>query len=157
MCDHVMMPPGCIAPMPLRTCSLSFPGRRDQVSHARAFVARFLHGHPATDDTVLLISELAANACAHSASGQPGGVFMVRAQVSDGGSVYAEVEDEGSPWDGAFGEIESPHGLYLLRALSAECGTRPGPRGWVTWFVLGRQPAAALNVVTGTAERTAHP
>ena len=139
MCDRaMMMPPGCIAPTALRGCAFSFPGRRDQVSRARAFVAQFLGGHPATDDAVLLVSELAANACAHSASGRPGGIFMVRVHVSDGGRVYVEVEDEGSSWGGTFGEIESPHGLYLVRSLAAECGTRPGACGWVTWFVLGR-------------------
>ena len=62
----------------------------------------------------------------------------VRVHVSDGGRVYVEVEDEGSSWGGTFGEIESPHGLYLVRSLAAECGTRPGACGWVTWFVLGR-------------------
>ena len=136
MCDQGM--PGCIAPTQLRMCTFSFPGRRDQVGHARAFVARFLDGHPAADDAVLLVSELAANACAPSASGRPGGVFMVRIQASDGGRVYAEVEDQGSSWEGTFGGLESPHGLYLLRSLSAECGTRWGPHGWVIWFVVGR-------------------
>jgi hypothetical protein len=137
MCDRaMMMPPGSIAPMALRGCAFSFPGRRDQVSRARALVAQFLGGHPATNDAVLLVSELAANACAHSASGLPGGIFIVRAQVSDIARVYVEVEDQGSSWDGTFGEIESPHGLYLVRSLAVECGTRPGARGWVTWFVL---------------------
>ena len=139
MCDRaMMMPPGSIAPTALRGCALSFPGRRDQVRYARAFVARFLDGHPAADDAVLLVSELAANACAHSSSGRPGGTFTVRVHVSDGGRVYVEVEDEGSSWGGTFGEIESPHGLYLMRSLAAECGTRSGVCGWVIWFVLGR-------------------
>jgi len=139
MCDRaMMMPPGCVAPMPLRACAFSFPGRSEQVRYARAFIRRFLDGHPAADDAVLLLSELAANACAHSASGEPGGVFMVRVQVGDGGRVHVEVEDQGSSWGGSFKEVKSPHGLYLLRSLAAECGTRPGARGWVTWFVLGR-------------------
>ena len=139
MCDRaMMMPPGCIASFPRRGCAFSFPGRRDQVSRARAFVAQFLGGHPVADDAVLLVSELAANACAHSASGQPGGMFMVRVEAGEGGRVYVEVEDQGSSWTGSFGEIESPHGLYLVCSLAAECGTRRGARGWVTWFVLGR-------------------
>ena len=94
MCNQVM--PGCVAPARPRACAFSFPGRRDQVRCARAFVARFLDGHPAADDAVLLISELAANACAHSDSGRPGGSYMVRIQVREGGRVHAEVEDQGS-------------------------------------------------------------
>jgi anti-sigma regulatory factor (Ser/Thr protein kinase) len=133
-----MMPPECVLHMPLRGCTFRFAGRADQVGRARAFVAGFLAEHPGTDDAVLLVSELAANACAHSASGWPGGTFVVRVLVGGDGSVRVEVEDQGSPWDGGFDEIESPHGLYLLRSLSARCGTRLGAGGWVTWFVLGR-------------------
>ena len=140
MCDRaMMMPPGSIAPMALSSCAFSFPGRRDQVRYVRAFIAHFLDGHPAADDAVLMVSELAANACAHSASGLPGGIFIVRAQVSDTARVYVEVEDQGSSWTGSFRNIESPHGLYLVCSLAAECGTRRGARGWVTWFVLGGQ------------------
>jgi anti-sigma regulatory factor (Ser/Thr protein kinase) len=136
MCNCAAMPLATSSPRALRHCACSFPGRQDQVSRARALIARFLDGSPAAADAVLLVSELAANACAHSASGRPGGWFVVRAQVGDGGPVYVEVEDEGSAWDGTFGMIESPHGLYLLRTLSAECGTRRGEYGWATWFLL---------------------
>ena len=97
MCDRaMMMPPGSIAPMALSACAFSFPGRPDQVRHVRAFIAHFLDGHPAAEDAVLMVSELAANACAHSASGLPGGIFIVRAQVSDTARVCVEVEDQGS-------------------------------------------------------------
>lgn len=136
MSNQATMPLACTTRGPLRVCVRSFPGRRDQVGQARAVVAGLLRGGPAAADAVLLVSELAANACAHSASGEPGGTFAVRAQVSAGGCVYAEVEDEGSPWDGSLGGTASPHGLYLLQALSTECGTRRGGCGWITWFVL---------------------
>jgi anti-sigma regulatory factor (Ser/Thr protein kinase) len=122
----------------------SFPGRRDQVSNVRAFMASLLRGCPTADEAVLLLSEMAANACAHSASGRPGGSFIVRAQVSEGGRVYAEVEDEGSPWDGSFSTAESPHGLYLVRALSTECGSHRGGSGWITWFVLDQARPLSL-------------
>ena len=126
-----------IAPRPPRVCEWSFPGRPDQVGQARAFLARFLDGCPVAADVVLLVSELAANAVAHSASGQPGGTFTVRACLRDTGSVQAEVEDQGSRWSGDVSTADSPHGLYLLRELSAACGTRRGKRGWVTWFTIG--------------------
>jgi anti-sigma regulatory factor (Ser/Thr protein kinase) len=100
-------------------------------------VAEALDGSPATDDAVLLVSELAANACAHSASGQPGGSFVVRVCGSGSHPVYVEVEDQGSSWDGTLDHNESPHGLYLLRTLSAACGTRRGDHGWITWFAIG--------------------
>jgi anti-sigma regulatory factor (Ser/Thr protein kinase) len=133
-----MMPPECVVHMPLRACTFRFAGRVDQVGRARSFVAGFLEKHPGADDAVLLVSELAANACAHSASGRPGGGFEVRVVVGVEGWVRVEVEDQGSSWDGRFANIASPHGLYLLRALSDQCGARPGACGWVTWFVLGR-------------------
>jgi hypothetical protein len=128
-------------------CACSFPGRRDQVSRVRELVARHLDGSPASDDAVLLASELAANACAHSASGQPGGQFVVRLRGggSSRGEVYVEVEDQGSAWDGLFRETESPHGLYLLRELAAACGTRPGAGGWITWFVVGETAEGTMD------------
>jgi serine/threonine-protein kinase RsbW len=125
-----------IAPRPPHICEWSFPGRRDQVGQARAFLAQFLDGCPVADDTVLLVSELAANAVAHSASGQPGGTFTVRARIRDTGTVDAEVEDQGSRWSGDVSTAECPHGLYLLRAFSATCGTRRAEAGWVTWFTI---------------------
>lgn len=89
-------------------------------------MTRILHGWPATDDAVLLISELCTNAVAHSASGRPGGTFTVRAHILDRRYVRAEVEDQGSAWDGNISTAQPPHGLYLLRQLSTTYGTRPG-------------------------------
>lgn len=129
--------------MAARPCQYarSFPGRADQIRRARGFLAVLLGGYPAADDAVLLASELAANAVAHSASGQPGGVFTLRACVDDG-CVHVEAEDQGgSAWDGDLSAAQPPHGLYLLRALSTACGTRRGEHGWVTWFTI-TTPAA---------------
>jgi hypothetical protein len=122
-----------------RSCEAAFPGRPDQVGQARALLAAFLHGEPGADNAVLLASELAANAVSHSASGQPGGTFTVRAQLT-GAGIYAEVEDQGSGWDGNLSAADAPHGLFLLRALSTTCGTHHGPAGWVTWFTLATGP-----------------
>jgi anti-sigma regulatory factor (Ser/Thr protein kinase) len=122
-----------------------FPGRPDQIGVARALLIDFLGSYPAADDAVLLISELATNAVAHSASGTPEGTFTIRVHLL-GNYLRAEAEDGGSTWDGNLGTTEAPHGLYLLRALSAACGTLPGAHGWVTWFTL-----------TGPAEQASQP
>lgn len=132
-----------IAPRPRRVCEWSFPGRPDQVGQARAFLAQFMDDCPFAADVVLLVSELAANAVAHSASGQPGGTFSIRARIRDGGSVYAEVEDQGSCWTGDLSTAACPHGLYLVRELSAACGTRREESGWITWFTIGAAASPA--------------
>ncbi len=72
-----------------------FPGRSDQVAHARRFVMRALDGCPMTDEAVLRVSELATNALLHTASGDGGEfeVTVVRGEswllvgVGDGGSL----------------------------------------------------------------------
>jgi anti-sigma regulatory factor (Ser/Thr protein kinase) len=136
MCERVMLPPAPVTPSPRRTCSQSFAGRRDQVREARAFLACFADGFPSSDDAVLLISELAANACAHTASGRPGGTFTVRAEVCPAVYLHVEVEDQGSGWNGNISAAEPPHGLFLLHELSDDCGTRRGEQGWITWFTI---------------------
>ena len=134
--------PGPAATLPLadhrgrgRYCVGTFPGQREQVGQARAFLAAFLGGWARVDDAVLLIGELGANAVVHTGSGAPGGLFTVRASLS-GAWLQAEVEDQGSSWPGRLEDAECPHGLFLLRQLSARCGTRRTRGGWATWFVL---------------------
>jgi serine/threonine-protein kinase RsbW len=141
MCNPTA-PPASQRPTPIRSrsCERSFPGRLDQVREARAFTIRMLGGCPAADDAVLLVSELATNACTYTASGAPGGTFTVRIERFRG-LIRAEVEDQGSTWDGNLSSAQPPHGLYLLQALSVSCGTYPGARGWVAWCTLGTPPS----------------
>jgi anti-sigma regulatory factor (Ser/Thr protein kinase) len=123
-----------------RYCVGTFGGRREQVGQARAFLAAFLGDWARVDDAVLLIGELGANAVVHTGSGEPGGLFTVRAVLA-GSWLRAEVEDQGSSWNGRLQDAECPHGLFLLRQLSDRCGTRRSRGGWVTWFTLdGRGP-----------------
>ena len=119
-----------------RRCIGSFPGCRDQVRLIRGILAAFFDGCPAAADAVLVASELAANAVTHSASGQPGGLLTIRAEARPGAYLCAEIEDQGSTWNGNLGTPQPPHGLFLLRALAADCGTRRGRDGWVTWFTI---------------------
>jgi anti-sigma regulatory factor (Ser/Thr protein kinase) len=110
------------------------------VGQARAFLAAFLGDWARVDDAVLLIGELGANAVVHTGSGGPGGLFTVRAVLA-GSWLRAEVEDQGSGWDGRLQDAECPHGLFLLRQLSARCGTRRSRGGWVIWFTLDSRGA----------------
>ena len=129
-----------IRPRRGRYCVGTFGGRREQVGQARAFLAAFLGDWARVDDAVLLIGELGANAVVHTGSGEPGGLFTVRAVLA-GSWLRAEVEDQGSSWNGRLQDAECPHGLFLLRQLSDRCGTRRSRGGWVTWFTLdGRGP-----------------
>jgi hypothetical protein len=42
----------------------------------------------------------------------------------------------GGNWNGDITAGECPYGLYLLRQLSSDCGTRRGQHGWITWFTI---------------------
>lgn len=133
-CAAAQPPAGPVCP-PL-TWERIYPGRADQASQMRTALRAFLADSPAADDAVLLASELATNAIAHSASGQPGGTFTVHVHIHPGGCIHAQVEDQGSTWSGQISADRSPHGLYLLHHLSATCGTRRGQHGWITWFTI---------------------
>ena len=136
MCDHATLRPQAARPLTSRTCEHVLPGRPDQLRQVRALLTCFLAGFPAADDAVLLASELCGNAVLHSASGQPGGFFILRVRAQGVTRLLVEVEDNGSPWDGSIGAAQAPHGLFLVRELSAGCGTRPGQYGWITWFTV---------------------
>jgi len=100
----------------------SYPGRTDQVREVRAFLRDVLGGWPRTDDAVAIGSELAANCVLHSRSGEPGGAFTVRAEVSEG-ATFVSVLDDGGPWELAAIRPQAEHGLDLVQAIA-------GPTHW---------------------------
>jgi serine/threonine-protein kinase RsbW len=104
-----------------------FPGRPDQVAHARRFVGRVLKGCPVADDALLCVSELASNAIRHTRTGWSGKFQVVvwRGRAS----ACVAVLDDGSattptPVPAQPGRLEeSGHGLLAVQALAA--GTVP--------------------------------
>jgi len=107
-------------PAGLRSFGRAYPGRPEQVRRVRADLGGILSGCPIADETILVVSELAANAVTHSSSRQPGGEFIVRAAVFPGDHVRAEVEDQGGIWAGHHPRDGRPHGLDIVQAIAGD-------------------------------------
>jgi anti-sigma regulatory factor (Ser/Thr protein kinase) len=123
--------------------SHTIAGRPEEVSGARAFVARTLSATGKdravdSDAATLLTSELVTNAILHTESGRPGGtVTIVVVDVADG--VLVEVIDDGSPGTPVVkGDLLATdgHGLYLVQQLTAQWGYLRDPAGTTVWFHL---------------------
>jgi len=118
--------------------SLTIPGRPEQVSRARAFVAAL--AGPAAETAALLTSELVTNAVLHTGSGWDGGtVTVVVIDVPDG--LLVEVVDGGSADGGP--EVSTDrhaaggHGLFLVEQLAARWGFLRDGGGTTVWFQIG--------------------
>ena len=78
--------------------SRSFPGLAECLAEVRQFTRMVLGNAPGTDLVVLAVSELAGNAIVHTASGEPGGQFVVHlGTFADRWQV--RVDDQGAPSD----------------------------------------------------------
>jgi len=111
-----------------------FPARPEQVGEARRSLASALDGCPAADETILCLSELAANAVLHSDSGAPGGTFTVRAEIAPGDHIHLEVQDQGGRWCEPQHDDGRPHGLAIVRGLASDSGTDGDEMtGWIVW------------------------
>jgi serine/threonine-protein kinase RsbW len=115
-----------------------FPGCHQQVAHARRFVRRALDGCPVTDEAVLCVSELAANALLHTASGD-GGAFEVTVQRA-ASSVRVAVRDDGShltPAARALDAVsEDGRGLGMVALVADQWGQSGDEHGRTVWFEL---------------------
>ena len=96
-------------------------------------------GFPGRDDVLLLVSEIAANAVRHSASGD-GGEFEVTVSVT-GGLARIEVGDQGGASEprltGEDGAPDAPtggRGLQIVDALASKWGHAGDELGRVVWF-----------------------
>jgi len=128
----------------------TFHGRADQIAQVRRDIAAHLDGSPVTDDMVLIVSELAANAVTHSASA--GEFFTIRCEAHDR-YVRVECEDLGGPWHCRRAD-DRPHGLDIIEALA-------GPDNWgtetasdddrIVWARLDLAPVGSLHMTVATA------
>ena len=127
-------------PLNLRNFDNVYPGRPEQVRSVRADLRGFLDGCPIADETILVASELAANAATHSSSRQPGGRFIVRAEVRHGDYAWVAVEDQGGIWAGHHPRDGRPHGLDIVQTIAGDRGWGVGgdaTLGRVAWARLG--------------------
>jgi anti-sigma regulatory factor (Ser/Thr protein kinase) len=113
-----------------------FDGSPEEIQNVRAFVGQIVAGFPATDDVVLLSSEIATNAVLHSASGADG-TFSVSVLV-ESGWVRVEVHDLGSDTAPTIRRSRQPGesgaGLSLVEMIADRWGFHGGQRGRVVWF-----------------------
>jgi anti-sigma regulatory factor (Ser/Thr protein kinase) len=119
-----------------------FPGRVESVPEARTWARDLLAGRvedSVLDDVLLLLSELATNAVAHSDSGRTadGRVTVYVARLP--GAVHVEVTDEGSDTSAPAVRVpeadgDGGRGLWLVESLSTEWGFHPDEPGRSVWF-----------------------
>jgi two-component sensor histidine kinase len=130
-----MTEPAALITRPIRR---AFPGRAEQISRARDFTRRVLGSCSVTDEAVLLVSELATNALAHTTTGD-GGQFDVTI-YRDETSVLIGVTDNGSDKTPAPGtldpESETGRGLGLVELIAYRWGHCGGKHGRTVWFEL---------------------
>jgi anti-sigma regulatory factor (Ser/Thr protein kinase) len=114
--------------------SRTFPATPAQAREARRFLTGLLDGRSATDDAILCLSEMAANAILHSNSRKPGGHFTVRTEMHSD-RLRVEVHDDGGPWtvpppDG----VQHGHGIHIISQLAHAWGiTGDSDTGWTVW------------------------
>ncbi|WP_106252304.1 ATP-binding protein [Allonocardiopsis opalescens] len=128
----------------------AFPGVPASVGAARRWVRGVLAladltGEPA-DTAVLLVSELATNSLAHTASGEAGGWFRLRVRCGPQ-RVRVECEDAGNrtgarPRYAMSGpEDTRGRGLALVAELADAFGDRADATGRTVFFELHRSPS----------------
>ena len=113
-----------------------FPGRTDQIAKARDFTRRVLAPCPVLDEAILLASELAANAVAHTVTGSGGhfDVTIYRAETLVGIAVRDEGSDN-APAARPLDEMaEDGRGLGLVELIAdrwGHCGNEHGRTIWL--------------------------
>jgi serine/threonine-protein kinase RsbW len=119
-----------------RPWARTFRGTPASVPEARRFVAELLLGCPAREALMTCVSELCANAIAHTGSGN-GGVFIVEVDLPRPGVARVAVTDEGGPSLPAAGSLdlmaEGGRGLAMVAACTNRWGYADAHPGRTVW------------------------
>jgi len=121
---------------PTRPWARTYRGAPASVPEARRFVGELLAGCPARETLMTCVSELCANAIAHTASGR-GGVFTVEVDRPRDGVARIAVTDDGAASVPAAGSLdlmaEGGRGLAMVAACTSRwgfCDAYPGRTVW---------------------------
>jgi serine/threonine-protein kinase RsbW len=153
-----------------RPCVRTFRGTPASVPEARRFVAELLTGCPAREVLMTCVSELCANAIAHTDSGG-GGVFIVEVDLPRPGVARIAVTDEGGPSLPVASRLdlmaegrldlmaEGGRGLAMVAACTARWGyadAYPGRTVWAEacWPVLVPTLTPAAPAAPGACPRS---
>ena len=119
-----------------RPWARTFRGTPASVPEARRFVAELLAGCPAREVLMTCVSELCANAIAHTDSGN-GGVFIVEVDLPRPGVARVAVTDEGGPSLPVAGRLdpmaEGGRGLAIVAACTNRWGYADAYPGRTVW------------------------
>jgi serine/threonine-protein kinase RsbW len=146
-----------------RPFTRTYRGTPASVSQARRFVGELLAGCPARETLMTCVSELCANAIAHTASGR-GGVFTVEVDGTRDGVARVAVTDDGGPTVPAAGSLdlmaEGGRGLAMVAACTGRWGfaeAYPGRTVWAeaSWPVPVPSPRSPAKITR--AARPGHP
>lgn len=128
--------------------SKTFDGLPEHLTKVREFTRLVAVGRDGADVVEMVASELAGNAIQHSASGRPGGKFILElADLRDGWQV--RVVDEGGPQtprlcplasiedaedlDVLGDEVEAGRGLAMVAEVSSDWGVQGGQNSRAVW------------------------
>jgi len=129
--------------------SMECPGQAEYVAEARKFTLAVLGSCIGSDDVSLVADELAANAIAHTRSGQPGGAFVLHLTTFANWCVV-RVDDQGGPKSPYVCEQDESdtggRGLALVNGLSAWWGADGDDTARSVWAVV---PVAGAGVQAG--------
>lgn len=126
--------------------SRRFAGQSECLVEVRRFTDAVLGDCDGAHTVALVADELAGNAIKHTASGQPGGEFVLRLAVF-GGWCRVRIDDQGGPTSPAIccadDDDEAGRGLTIVAQLCARWGVDGDERSRSVWadIVFGPVPA----------------
>lgn len=125
-----------------------FAGRPECLAEVRRFTLTALGDGEAAQVVALIADELAGNAIKHTASGAPGGEFVLRLSRY-GNRCRVRVDDQGSPTTptlrAADDDAEAGRGLTIVSMLAARWGVEGDESARSVWAEITFEAAPAIS------------